>query len=280
MTLHRQSFFTPESLAVLQSGAGPSETQQAAVDDSNSAILGPRPASVAPSTIAGASRSVAPDMPNRQRAPAASGAPLEEDEDEDEDDSFEEDSRSVNKGKAAAVRETLNARPTSSPPPSGPSSSMPPPPRPSAQQPPSPPQPPPSSAFERMRDEKHRTAAQYRSSLPPSSDSSGKQRHAWSEKDQFTLIDLIAKCYASWSKIEGNYGHLFERRRNQQAYRDKARNMKVDFLWTDRVLPPKFDMVRLSQKEIQKLEAVGKNPHRMERDLDDEGTPINTEIPR
>jgi hypothetical protein len=69
----------------------------------------------------------------------------------------------------------------------------------------------------------------------------------------------------------------FQHPRNQQAYRDKARNLKVDFLSTNAVLPPGFDLVALGTKEVRLLQARGKNPFRRERDLDDEGNAINTE---
>lgn len=134
-----------------------------------------------------------------------------------------------------------------------------------------------------MRAEKSRLSALARLSPPTSSTSSGrgplKQRQQWSDNDQFLLIDLVARCHGSWSKINNNHGHRFEYPRNQQAYRDKARNLKVDFLMTDKVLPPCFDLVALGHKEVEKLSSFGKNPYRKEKDLDDDGTPINTEMP-
>ena len=51
--------------------------------------------------------------------------------------------------------------------------------------------------------------------------------------------------------------------------------MKVDYLITDAVLPPCFDLVALGSKEKARLIAMGKNPNRREGDIDDEGNPIN-----
>ncbi|KAG6033033.1 hypothetical protein E4U40_005660 [Claviceps sp. LM458 group G5] len=42
---------------------------------------------------------------------------------------------------------------------------------------------------------------------------------------------------AKWSVIDRKHGHRSEIHRNQQAHRDKARNLKVDFLLADTVLP-------------------------------------------
>ncbi|KAG6024159.1 hypothetical protein E4U19_003904 [Claviceps sp. Clav32 group G5] len=74
-----------------------------------------------------------------------------------------------------------------------------------------------------------------------------RQRNPWSDDDS-TLL----------------HGHRFEIHRNQQAHRDKARNLKVDFL--------------LADTEEIKVVARRRNPHRKEDDLDENGTPINTRI--
>ncbi|KAK0390914.1 hypothetical protein NLU13_0417 [Sarocladium strictum] len=102
-----------------------------------------------------------------------------------------------------------------------------------------------------------------------------QQRKPWSAADCTTLLNCIFERHASWSQIQAEDSHRFEVPRNQQAYRDKARNMKVDYLITDAVLPPCFDLVALGSKEKARLIAMGKNPNRREGDLDDEGNPIN-----
>ncbi|KAG6113136.1 hypothetical protein E4U31_001559 [Claviceps sp. LM219 group G6] len=103
-----------------------------------------------------------------------------------------------------------------------------------------------------------------------------RQRNPWSDDDSTLLIKLIAEEHAKWSVIERNHGHRFEISRNQQAYRDRARNMKVDFLLADAVLPPGFDLVVLGEKEKIKVQAGRRNPHRRVNDLDENGRPINT----
>lgn len=67
----------------------------------------------------------------------------------------------------------------------------------------------------------------------------------------------------------------FEETRNQQALRDKARNLKVLYLESDKVLPPGFDQVVLGQKEKNAVTKCGRNPDRREDELDEEGEVIN-----
>ncbi|KAG6109883.1 hypothetical protein E4U13_005644 [Claviceps humidiphila] len=105
-----------------------------------------------------------------------------------------------------------------------------------------------------------------------------RQRNPWSDDDSTLLVQLIAEEHAKWSTIERKHGHRFERPRNQQAYRDRARNMKVDFLLADAVLPPGFDLVVLGKKEEIKVEFGGRNPHRRVDDCDENGRPINTRL--
>jgi len=47
---------------------------------------------------------------------------------------------------------------------------------------------------------------------------------------------------------------------------------------TDSVLPPGFDLVILGKKEMDRVRGVGKNPNRHERDIDEDGIPLNTEF--
>ncbi|KAG5915220.1 hypothetical protein E4U61_004811 [Claviceps capensis] len=117
---------------------------------------------------------------------------------------------------------------------------------------------------------------------PPSSSphfpATTRQRNPWSDDDSTLLVKLIALERAKWSVIDRKHGHRFEIPRNQQAYRDRARNMKVDFLLADAVLPPGFDLVGLGKKEEIKVVAGRRNPHRKEDDRDENGRPINTRI--
>lgn len=102
------------------------------------------------------------------------------------------------------------------------------------------------------------------------------RRRAWTDRDTDVLIELIGKTSAFYALIERHYKHHFECPRGQQAYRDKARNVKVDYLLNDECLPLEFDRVSLGPKEIRKLQAAGKNPFRKEKDVDDAGRPTNT----
>ncbi|KAG5938328.1 hypothetical protein E4U53_008025 [Claviceps sorghi] len=132
------------------------------------------------------------------------------------------------------------------------------------------------------------TSDTYNSSAPPpyatarsypafdDNSSSKKRRQKWSLKDSATLLELIALENARWSVIEKQYNHRFEIPRDQQAYRDRARNLKVDFLLADAILPPGFDLVVLGKKEVEKVLAGGRNPDRKEHDIDDDGQVINT----
>lgn len=103
-----------------------------------------------------------------------------------------------------------------------------------------------------------------------------KRRQIWSERDSITLIELVASRAAGWADMEKEDSHRFEFPRNAQAYRDRARNMKVDFLISDAVLPLGFDLVSLSKKENNRLQMLGKNPARMEADVDRNGRPTKT----
>jgi hypothetical protein len=276
----------------------------------NADILGPPPRSVSDSSPA-RSGVIVPthafprSSKGKERAEPDRAIPEDDDDDDDDDDSlghdpFEEDTRPRDKQREIAVFNLMKenrrdaAAPASAqappPPSSGPSSSM------HAHNPPryvspgpeaSPAvsssaaaapfirDPPPSSYVAALREEKRLVSQKVRQQLPPSIP---RQRHAWSDKDSETLVDLIRTHHAAWSIIEGKENDQFEHPRNQQAYRDRARNMKVDMLLTDAVLPPCFDLVTLGKKEIKKVQDHGKNPNRREHDVDEYGRAINTEL--
>lgn len=110
-------------------------------------------------------------------------------------------------------------------------------------------------------------------------------REKWSDVDTDFLLDLIAdqSLGCSWAAIEREgqedakepWKKIFETKRNQQAIRDKARNLKKGYLRADAILPSGFDFVRLSKKERDDVIAAGRNPDRMEDDIDEEGHVIN-----
>ena len=235
--------------------------------------------------------------PSRSQRPAAGSparrvprSPFMDADDAEDDDDFQQDTRPVNPEKRAMISSSL-------PPPKRPRveasrpsatatdrAAMPPPPVPSSNSHQSAPPPPPSSSssypvpsqaeYEAVKEAKRAIAERLRRDKPPAPP---KQRQQWSDPDTTALIELVAESRAAWATMEKDAQFRFEHPRNQQAYRDKARNLKVDYLIADAVLPPCFDLVRLGQKEIQRLIAAGKNPHRREDELDERGRPINTE---
>lgn len=101
-------------------------------------------------------------------------------------------------------------------------------------------------------------------------------RKPWSHHDMLVLIGLINERRASWADMQRYDSHRFETPRNQQAYRDKARNLKVELLLNDAALPPGFDFVALGGKEMERVRVAGKNPHRTETDVDARGLPVAT----
>ncbi|KAK3311422.1 uncharacterized protein B0T15DRAFT_427600 [Chaetomium strumarium] len=106
-------------------------------------------------------------------------------------------------------------------------------------------------------------------------------RSAWVRKDVALLVRAVNTYQCKWSLIEREIkaGTIpFERPRDQQALRDKARLLKQDFLKVDAVLPRGFDLVVLGKKEREAIKACGKNPDRREDDVDANGRPINTDL--
>ncbi|KAL3954931.1 hypothetical protein ACCO45_010494 [Purpureocillium lilacinum] len=104
------------------------------------------------------------------------------------------------------------------------------------------------------------------------------RRTPWSAHDVEQLIRLVAKHRAAWSAIAKDETARWDRdkeKRGQQGLRDKARNLKVDFLLADMPLPPCFDLVALSSKEVRRVEDAGRNPHRREDELDENRQPTN-----
>ncbi|KAF7534020.1 hypothetical protein G7Z17_g13428 [Cylindrodendrum hubeiense] len=239
----------------------------------NAELLGP---SLPPSSALVLERRQANISGSASKRPRVHDPFVTEDEDEEEDE-FETDTRPVDKGKRAAISammpppkrprvvptEPAPTAPTgshvaSSPPTSSRSSQF----------------PQPSQAdLETLRRAKMEVSQRARVQIG----TFAKQRHVWSHHDTSLLIQLIRDRHAAWATMERNDNDKFEHPRNQQAYRDKARNMKVDYLMTDAIMPPCFDLVALGPKERSRLMSLGKNPLRMEADVDSEGRAINTE---
>ncbi|CAM1502116.1 Fc.00g041000.m01.CDS01 [Cosmosporella sp. VM-42] len=202
----------------------------------------------------------------KQRGPSVDTIQEEEDE---QDDPFETDTRPVDKGKRKAIKSALpTAKRTRLPTPSA---------APAAEsvtiQDYPPPSDPSQADLQRVRAEKELISQRARLAQTHGF----KQRYAWSDNDTATLISLVRERHAAWATIQNTDNHRFEHPRNQQAYRDKARNLKVDYLMTDANLPPGFDLVALGKKEIDRLKGLGKNPWRKEEDIDSEGKPIGVD---
>ncbi|KAE8442083.1 hypothetical protein EG329_003841 [Mollisiaceae sp. DMI_Dod_QoI] len=81
-----------------------------------------------------------------------------------------------------------------------------------------------------------------------------KKRIPWSEKDTQYLIDCVGEYGCSWSRIFRCEG--WDTERDQVALKDKARNLKVNFLKADIPLPPNFENVHLGKKEINTVRTV------------------------
>lgn len=104
-------------------------------------------------------------------------------------------------------------------------------------------------------------------------------RSPWTAGDVAKLITAIGEKGCSWSELETALETL-STTRNQQQIRDKARNIKVDFLLGDIPLPHGFDGIALGKKEREKVISCERNPDREEADVDDNGNAINCRYTR
>ncbi|KAF6836999.1 Myb DNA-binding domain protein [Colletotrichum plurivorum] len=264
-----------------------------------------------PQSTAGPSSS-APEPPARQ----VSGFTADDEDDDDEDDPFEQDDREPDPQRREQLdRDRRNMPPPpprpakrqrlpSHPRPTQPSSSLPPssansvPPsrnpsraapissNPSSSASAPAPTPTPSSAdgvsFTQIREMNRKV---------PARGAGMQQRVPWSDADVRRLIRLIEYHSCVWAKIakrqdarqrigdpgpEDTEGCIFDHPRDQQAIRDKARNLKVDLLKGDHPLYPGFDNIALGKKERNSLIERMKNPDRRESDIDENGDPTNT----
>ncbi|KAF4466062.1 hypothetical protein FALBO_7075 [Fusarium albosuccineum] len=271
-------FVGKESLRALQAGSRasssvPPSNQQLAVagrsaprdysQHTNAELLDDGSLPPSSALLLGGSRDHAPSQAKRKRRDPF----VEDGEDDDEDDDFETDTRAVDPSKQDKLRQQMpppdkrprrNPEPASQPPPNQISNT------PSAFATPVPSGPDFQAIKQTAREARIRTTT------------SAQQRTFWSPHDTEVLVNLVRERCAAWSAMESE-GHRFEYPRNQQAYRDKARNLKVEFLITDINLPPCFDLVTLGPKEEAKVISRGKNPRRRENDVDSDGNVTNTE---
>ncbi|KAL9009190.1 MAG: hypothetical protein Q9173_005757, partial [Seirophora scorigena] len=86
-------------------------------------------------------------------------------------------------------------------------------------------------------------------------------RTSWSQEETDRLLELITDHGTSWSYLkvmDDNHpeGKLLHER-DQVALKDKARNMKADYLKSDVPLPLNFRAIPLSKALVQRLNAVG-----------------------
>ncbi|ELR10768.1 hypothetical protein VC83_00108 [Pseudogymnoascus destructans] len=96
-----------------------------------------------------------------------------------------------------------------------------------------------------------------------------QRRMKWTQDEEAGFINLIGRYGVGWAALHAR-GHaegIFDECRNQGSLKDKARNMKVDFLISGGPLPANFDLIAIGQKERDKVLSRGKNPYRKEGEL-------------
>ncbi|KAF6236988.1 hypothetical protein HO173_004867 [Letharia columbiana] len=86
-----------------------------------------------------------------------------------------------------------------------------------------------------------------------------QRRSAWTGAETEMLYYLITEHGTSWKLLkeqDSEQGYVLEAR-DQVALKDKARNMKMDYLKAGRVLPQNFERIPLSQLQIKRLRDGG-----------------------
>ncbi|KAI9767306.1 MAG: hypothetical protein M1840_005715 [Geoglossum simile] len=81
-------------------------------------------------------------------------------------------------------------------------------------------------------------------------------RRQWTEQEVVRFIELVEEHGPSWAKIE-KVGDPLLAGRTQVNLKDKARNMKFDFVKAGSEIPVGFDTVRLSRNQINMLREIG-----------------------
>lgn len=84
-------------------------------------------------------------------------------------------------------------------------------------------------------------------------------RKAWTDEETETLISLIGDHGISWKllKEQDNANGSILENRDQVALKDKARNMKFDYLKAGPYLPSNFENVPLNKMQTDKLRNLG-----------------------
>ncbi|KAH0538826.1 hypothetical protein FGG08_004602 [Glutinoglossum americanum] len=83
-----------------------------------------------------------------------------------------------------------------------------------------------------------------------------QKRRAWTDQEVNRLLELVEVHGPSWAKIE-KVGDPILAGRSQVNLKDKARNMKFDFVKAGHDLPVGFDQVRLNRNQINQLHDLG-----------------------
>lgn len=122
---------------------------------------------------------------------------------------------------------------------------------------------PPASSYEEYVEVKQRAQENLRiASLVAASSSAGQVfrptqvRRAWSADEIRRLMDLMSEYGTSWAKIkdaDSNFAVPLLENRSQVQLKDKARNMKLDFLKAEQPLPDYFDGVTISKSHKDQL---------------------------
>ncbi|KFZ01319.1 hypothetical protein V501_10079 [Pseudogymnoascus sp. VKM F-4519 (FW-2642)] len=96
-----------------------------------------------------------------------------------------------------------------------------------------------------------------------------QRRTKWTQDEEAGFIDLIGRFGVGWAALHarGQAEGIFDECRNQGSLKDKARNMKVDFLISGSPLPTNFDLIAIGQKERDKVMSRGRNPYRKEGEI-------------
>lgn len=106
----------------------------------------------------------------------------------------------------------------------------------------------------------------------------------WDDHDE----ELFLRAWANGAKYNYHYTLIADdirdgiipmhnRTLTHKTLRDKLRYKKATILRNDDILPAGFDHVLVDKKTQETVVRNGKNPYRKERDVDDQGNPINTE---
>ncbi|KAH0557152.1 hypothetical protein GP486_005060 [Trichoglossum hirsutum] len=81
-------------------------------------------------------------------------------------------------------------------------------------------------------------------------------RRAWTEQEVSRFIELIEEHGPSWARIQQAEDPLLVGR-SQVNLKDKARNMKFDFVKAQQEIPVGFDAVRLNRNQLNMLDEMG-----------------------